>query len=195
MGQTFLLGCCWVSIIDTIIITTNYPFQLAMEFFFPHIATEIDWSKELFFCSNELDILFPDSETKDRRADVLVKVWQKNGTSAFVMLHLEVQSQQDTEFPLRMYQYNYRIFDNYNLPVVSLAILADPVKSWYPDRFQWSLWGCEVLLRYPISKLLDYDETELENSTNPFAVITQAHRMAQKLGKDIQQKYIQQLPT
>ena len=41
------------------------------------------------------------------------------------MIHIEIQSDKDIDFPRRMYIYNYRIFDKRYLPVTSLAILAE----------------------------------------------------------------------
>ena len=54
-----------------------------------------------------------------------VKVWTTAGVESWVLTHVEVQTDRDPDFPLRMYVYNYRIFDRYNKPVASLAVLAD----------------------------------------------------------------------
>ncbi len=77
----------------------------------------------------------------------------------------------------RMYIYNYRAFDLYLRPVISLAVLGDERASWRPSSYGYALGGCEASLKFPIAKLLDY-ETQwqtLEESTNPFAVIVMAH--------------------
>ena len=44
-----------------------------------------------------------------------------------------------------------------------------------------SVWGCTIEMRYPVVKLLDWHdrEAELAASTNPFAVVVQAHLVAQ----------------
>ncbi|PKO21111.1 MAG: hypothetical protein CVU38_16460 [Chloroflexi bacterium HGW-Chloroflexi-1] len=57
-----------------------------------------------------------------------------------------------------MYIYNYRLFDRHRQRVASLAILGDERAEWRPDRYGYELWGCEVSLRFPIVKLLDYQE-------------------------------------
>jgi hypothetical protein len=64
--------------------------------------------------------------------------------------------------------------------VVSLAVLGDERAGWRPDRFGYELWGCEVGLRFPTVKLLDYREcwVELEESRNLFAVVVMAHLKA-----------------
>jgi hypothetical protein len=43
------------------------------------------------------------------------------------LVHVEVQTARDADFPRRMYVCNYRIFDRYNRAVASLAVLADDV--------------------------------------------------------------------
>jgi hypothetical protein len=42
-----------------------------------------------------------------------------------VLVHLEVQSQEDADFAQRMYAYNTRIFDRYQRDAASLGVLAD----------------------------------------------------------------------
>ena len=68
-----------------------------------------------------------------------------------------------------MYVYNYRVFDRYNRPVASLAVLADDDPDWRPTEFRRSLFGCEAGIRFPPVKLLDFaaHEAVLEASANP----------------------------
>ena len=63
-----------------------------------------------------------------------MKVWLEDGGELYVVIHVEVQGQHDAEFPLRMYIYNYRLFDRHKLPVVSLAVLCDDSAGWRPER-------------------------------------------------------------
>ena len=69
--------------------------------------------------------------------------------------------------------YNYRTYDRYRRPVASLAVLTDESVSWRPDRFGYEIWGCEVSLRFPVVKILDYNKKEekLLQDKNPFALI------------------------
>ncbi|MFN5969778.1 MAG: hypothetical protein ACK48H_07405, partial [Microcystis sp.] len=80
-------------------------------------------------------------------------------------------------FPQRMYIYNYRAFDLYQKPVISLAILGDERVNWRPDSYNYTIAGCEVSLKFPTVKLLDYEESwsELEASSNPCAIRVMAH--------------------
>jgi hypothetical protein len=145
-------------------------------FFFPHIEAEVDWSRPIRFLDKELQKVVRDAEIPKRYADKLVQIHRKNGELAIVICHVEVQNEGESEFGARMYSYNYRLQDRYNLPVVSLAILTDDSKKWRPTGFQQELWGCSIDFKFPIVKLLDYqkDWAALETSPNPFAVVVMA---------------------
>lgn len=156
-------------------------FKSFIAFFFPDIYETIDWRLNYEFLDFQLQQVMRDDEIGLREADKLVKVWLLDGTETWVLIHLEVQSQYQSNFAERMYVYNSRIFGIYGKKVASLAILADEEKSWRPHEFSYQIWGCRVLLRFPAVKLLDYtNEWEtLERSTNPFAAIVMAHLKTQ----------------
>ncbi|PNK03395.1 hypothetical protein [Cylindrospermopsis raciborskii] len=107
----------------------------------------------------------------------MYKVWLVSGEEIWVLIHIEIQSQYEEEFQKRMYIYNYRAFDLYQKPVISLAILGDEKADWKPESYNYSLGGCEVSLKFPVVKLLSYEEkwSELEESNNPFAIVIMAH--------------------
>ena len=166
-------------------------FKELMEFFFPEIASEIAWDKGYEFLDKELQSVVRDAEIGRRHADKLVKVWSLEEKEFHVMIHIEIQSDKDKDFPRRMYVYNYRIFDKRYLPVTSLAILADENPSWRPKGFQSEQWGCEIIFKFPMIKLIDYnDKIEgLLNGTNPFAIITAAHLKTKATKNDPQARY------
>jgi len=155
-------------------------FRECLALFLPQAHAEIDWSQAPVFLDKELRQVTPDAELGLRRVDKLARVWRQDGAEAWVLIHVEVQSQEDTTFAERMYVYNYRLYDRYRRRVVSLAVLGDERANWRPARFGYELWGCEVGLRFPTVKLLDYRArwTELEASRNPFAVVVMAHLKA-----------------
>jgi hypothetical protein len=132
-----------------------------------------------------------DAEIGRRLVDKLVRVRAKDGEEDLILIHIEVQGQPEAEFARRMYVYNYRLYDRYGMPVVSLGILGDTVPDWRPKRFGYRRWGCEVGMRFPMIKLLDYRErwAELEHAPNPFAVVVMAHLEAQATAGDEQARY------
>jgi hypothetical protein len=74
-----------------------------------------------------------------------------------------------------MFIYNYRAFDLYHKPVISLAILGDESRSWRPDFYQYGLGGSQVKVDFLMVKLLDYQWEDLEQSENIWAIIVMAH--------------------
>lgn len=130
------------------------------------------------------------AELGSRRVDHLVKVFRQGGEEIWVLVHVEVQSQDEAGFAERMYVYNYRLFDRHHRQVASLAVLADETHAWRPDGFGYDLWGCQVGIRFPAIKLLDY-RTQwemLEASNNPFAMIVMAHLKSLETNRDDQQR-------
>jgi hypothetical protein len=161
-------------------------FRECIEFFFPVAAEGINWERGYTFLDKELQQVVRDAELGQRFVDKLVQVWRSDGEERWVLVHLEVQSFEETNFAQRMYVYHYRLFDRYNRSVASLAILGDDRPTWKPDQFSDELWGCEVKFKFPIVKLLDYSRlwTELEESSNPFATVVMAHLKAKDTRQD-----------
>ena len=139
----------------------------------------------------ELQQVVRDAELGRRLADKLVKVWRTGGEEAWVLIHVEVQSFEESDFAQRMFVYLYRIYDRYKRTVVSLAVLGDERRSWRPNQFGYELWGCEVNFKFPIVKLLDYKQQSraLEASRNPFATVVMAHLKAQETRLDALERF------
>ncbi len=148
-----------------------------MQFFFPEAHRDIDWDQGWESCDQELQQIVRDAELGKRLADKVMKVWLLDGDQLFVYAHIEVQGQHDGGFPKRMFVYNYRLYDRYERPVISLAILGDDSPGWRPDTFGYAMWGCRMGLRFPVVKLRDYEARwqELEASRSPFAIVVMAH--------------------
>lgn len=157
-------------------------FEEFIAFFFPQANSAIDWSKPYQFLDTELQQIVRDAELGKRIADKLAQVWLNNGESTWVLVHIEIQNQPKSDFAKRMYTYNHRIFDRYDRQVASLAVLSDEQADWKPTQFGYQLLGCEVNFKFPVVKLLDYQQNwqELEESSNPFATVVMAHLKAQE---------------
>ena len=155
---------------------TEY-FDSFLAFFFAEIYQQIDWTKTPQSLDKELQQITASSDTEKCIADKLYQVWLLNEQEVWILIHIEIQSQYDASFSQRMYIYNYRAFDLYHKPVVSLAILGDERTNWRPNHFRYGFAGSEVTIKFLIAKLLDYESrwAELESSLNPFAMIVMAH--------------------
>jgi hypothetical protein len=130
-------------------------FEPFLAFFFPQAHGQIDWARAYETLDKELQQVVREAELGRRVVDKLVKVWRTTGQEAWVLVHVEVQTQEEADFAERMYVYNYRLFDRYSRWVVSMAVLGDDRPAWRPDHFGYSLWGCEVGFRFPVVKLVD----------------------------------------
>ncbi|WP_017296271.1 hypothetical protein [Geminocystis herdmanii] len=76
-----------------------------------------------------------------------------------ILIHTEIQGKYESNFAKRMFVYHYRIYDKYidkNTEIVSLAVLGDEDEKWRPTNYNYSRWGCQLKLDFPIIKLLDY---------------------------------------
>ena len=100
-------------------------FPQFMALFFPEAYAGIDWSQGYAFLDKELQKVVRDAKLGRRLADKLVRVYGTDGVEDRVLVHIEVQGQPEPGFAKRMYVYNYRLFDRYDRPVVSLAVLGD----------------------------------------------------------------------
>jgi hypothetical protein len=147
---------------------------------FPTIHAEIDWARGHAFLDKELQRVVRDAELGRRYADKLAAVYAKDGTETWVLIHVEVQGEGEPDFDQRMYVYNYRLFDRYGVDIVSLAVLADNRPGHRPGEYRRHRWGCDLCFRFPVEKLLDWSErwTDLEQSSNPFALVVMAHLKA-----------------
>jgi len=158
-------------------------FEAFMLFFFPHIHAEIDWSKGYVFLDKEFQEIVRDAATGRRYVDKLVKVFLLDGKETWLLIHIEVQGAPERLFPKRLFLYNNRITDAYDVEVVSLAILTDDNPAWRPDHYHTGRWGCEHIFRFPAVKLIDLgrDWSALEQNLNPFSFVVMAHLKTQEV--------------
>jgi hypothetical protein len=105
------------------------------------IYNDIDFSRGYEVKSNQLYKLLKDQNIGKRYTDELIKVYLKDGTEKWLLIHSEVQNYKEKDFAKRMYIYNYRIFDKYDHEVVSLVILTDPDKTFRPDTYIHRRWS------------------------------------------------------
>lgn len=156
-------------------------FPAFLEFFFPKVYAGIDWTKKYTLLDKELQKVVRDATLGQRRADQLVSVTGRDGVEDRVLVHVEVQGENTADFAQRMFVYNYRAYDLYGRPVVSLVVMGEVYPHHY-GKFGYGCWGSWMRLRFPVVSLAAYRTRwgELETSTNPFAMVTQAHLKAQE---------------
>jgi hypothetical protein len=161
-----------------------------MEFFFPDIHRDIEWPRGYEFMDKELEPLVRDGPLRERRVDKLVKVFLRDGSEAWILIHIEVQGYYEKDFAERVHICNHRIHERYKQEVVSLAVLTDDRPSWRPSSFRVERWGFAHILRFPMVKVLDYRDkrADLETNPNPFALVVMAHLEAQAAATDAERQ-------
>jgi hypothetical protein len=159
-------------------------------FFFPDAYTAIDWERGFDFLDQELRQVVRDAELGKRFVDKLVKVYLKDGEETWILIHLEIQSQYESQFAERIYVYHYRIFDKYRRRVASFIVLGDENSNWRPSEFGYEIFGCQINFSFPVVKLLDLgqDWEALVNNRNPFATVVMAHLKAHQTRNNRQER-------
>ncbi len=151
-------------------------FEDFLLFYFPDVHIDIDFSKGIEFLDKEFNTIVKESKETKRYADKLVKVYLKTGEEKWILIHIEVQGSYEEGFELRLYVYNYRIYDKYKMEVITLVVLTDEDEEYRPEIYEVSRWGFEHRFKFPMVKLIDYrGKIDIDKAENPFEIITYAH--------------------
>ena len=156
-----------------------------LRFFFKDSVSIFEIERGFEFMDKELNDLFPELEKKGggRLADMLVKTYLKDGREEWMLIHLEIQDQNDKHFAKRMFQYFYRIYDRYSVPITAFAIFTGnsvPDKSIY---FRHEFLGTTISYQYNCYHILDHTPEQLILTENPFALIVLAAQKALLINK------------
>lgn len=169
----------------------DHHFEDFLRYFFPTVAAEVDWTRAPVFLDKELVKLSPRNATGARFADKLAQVWLRNGASLQILLHSEVQGRARAVFNRRMYVYNYRITDRYELEVVSLGVVTGSAGRTQLGRYETARWGCRLIFEFPVVNLADWRgrEAELAASAEPFALVVLAQLKVVAAGRKLDRQY------
>ena len=155
-----------------------------LAFFFPDAHAGIDWTHGYSLLDKELQKVVRDAKLGRCWADSLIRVTSLEGEEDWLLVHVEVQGRNQADFAQRTFVYNYRLYDRYAKPVVSLAVLGEPSRSNHGE-FGYARWGCRMSLRFPLVSLAAYRtrRTELEIDW----VLTLPEGLEQQLWSEVQQ--------
>lgn len=158
-------------------------FEDFLLFFLPEFHEEVDFSKPVEFVQQELFKEIMKDRKGRKMADQIAKVQLKNGKEQWILVHIEIQSEDDEDFPRRMFEYFYRIYDRYHKKIVAIVLFTDrSTKS--TNNFNYKYFGTE--LSYTFNKFIvsNFDEEELKNSKKLFSkALLAAMYMNQTKGK------------
>jgi hypothetical protein len=159
-------------------------------FFFPAVHAEIDFGRGYEYLDKELAQIVAGAAVGRRRVDKLIQVHWKSGRQDLILLHVEVQARREADFARRMCLYNFRIWDRYNKPVVSLALLVDGDARFRPARYEREQAGCRLEFVFPSVKLLDFKtEEELAADPSPFAIAALVQLRKLQAGRSAVRRY------
>lgn len=121
-----------------------------------------------------------------------MKVYLYNGDERWLLLHTEIQGQNSKNFPLRMFTYNYRLFDRFRVNVATLVVFTGKQNQQQFSEYRSDVLGTETVFRYRTYQIFDHTEGELLAMENPFALIVLAAQKEvladripeEQLGKD-----------
>ena len=158
-------------------------------FFAPNLHKDVDFSQPFTFLDKEMQEVTKEGLKGAKFVDKLVKIYLKDGTEQWLLVHIEVQGEADRDFSLRMYRYFNRIFERYGKPIVSMAVVTGPA-NWKPSRtYEFKYYGSGVEFQYLLFRLSDFDRDKLLADDNPIALVVLAAQDAERHRRRSQERY------
>src|SRR5487761_1356342 len=77
-----------------------------LAFFFPQIDADMDWTRGYEALDKEFQQIIRRARAGKQVADMLFKVWLKDGGECWLFIHVEIQGFYEKEFSRRMFDYN-----------------------------------------------------------------------------------------
>jgi hypothetical protein len=134
----------------------RFYFKDLFYFFYRNYARRIDWTRSPEFLDKELHKLRVQSDVMNRVADVLVRLYLKNGQPVFILLHIEIQGYTDMVFPFRFHQMRYRIEDMFGgITPAMLAIYTDDDPDFHPKKYEKKILGSKTLTVFNTYKVME----------------------------------------
>jgi hypothetical protein len=156
-------------------------FPQFMRFFVPELHEAIDFQQPVTFLDKEMEQLGQQALTGAKVVDKLAQVFLKEGGEKWILVHIEVQGDEDKDFSLRMFRYFYRIFDRYGKEIVSIAVLTERASGPADGRYERKVFGSGVEFHYLPFNLMDYERDQLEADENPMALVVLAAQERERL--------------
>ena len=94
--------------------------QPFLQCFWPHIADQVDWNKAIEELSPEMQPLTSSSLVGKQIVDKVYQVHPRDAQSYMVLVHVEVQADSEVNFSRRLFEYYYKLYEHYQLPILPL---------------------------------------------------------------------------
>ncbi len=165
--------------------------------FIPDLYNAADLSREAESLDKELHEITADDSKDDggksskRYVDCLLKIYLKDGTEEWVLLHIEIQGRGGEVISLRMFRYHCLIFLRHKRHPAAIAILTAkrPKKEGEPGIYRADMFGTEIEYKYHTVKAYEYNDEDLLASESPVKLFMYAVKVAAKYRKSSEQKF------
>jgi len=156
-----------------------------LRFIYPNADEVFDFERGTEMLDKELLAIIPDRERKKgkRVADLLIKVYLKDGTEKYILINLELEGGDDIALAERIYRYNIRIWDRYNVPVASIVLFTGGRKQPRPVAYRREVLDTVIDFRYRGVHIFDWTEQELLAMDNICAFVALACQKSLLEGK------------
>jgi predicted transposase/invertase (TIGR01784 family) len=114
-----------------------------LDLFFPEAAARLDF-QTLAFVGKEVFANVP--EGRVREADVVARLKTREGEPEILLVHVEVQTEPESDFPRRMFQYYSVLRVHYGIPVFPIAVYLRNGPSSRIALYRESLFDQELLV-------------------------------------------------
>jgi len=147
-----------------------------LRFLYPEADGLFDFSRGIEFMNTELQAIVPNRERKGgrRTADLLAKVFMRDGKEKWIMVHTEIEGGRAGDFAFRMFQYYYRLLDEHKVPVEAIAFFTGGPGQPRPAEYRHRTIDTRIHFQYRAYHVLDHGEKELLAMRNPFALVVLA---------------------
>ncbi len=146
-----------------------------LSFFMAELNEQIDFDKGYEFLDGELNRIKIKSKSRNRRSDKLVKVYLKDGTEQYLLIHIEIQGYSEDDFSERMFTYYYRISDLHRTRnITAISVYTEDNQTFKPNSFENKVFGTEITYKYNTYKVLEQNQEILKKSNNIFAFLVLA---------------------
>lgn len=166
-------------------------FGYFLRMIFPNADELFDFSKGFVFLEQELADITPGADVKHPKViDKLVGVRLACGEPVWVRVHVEVEKTAKKDFGRRMFRYFSRLFDKYDVPVISIAVFLEKRTMNNKPVYNYRFHGTGVDFHFNSIYVEELDEQELSRSDNPFAKILLIAKLALEKKLEVQDIFV-----
>lgn len=164
----------WKEIIEAL-------FEDFVAYFMPSFYPKVDFKKGVEFLDKELQELVGTYGKKGYIVtDKLVKVHLKDGSIKWLVIHIEIQSTDESNFSERMFVYFSRLYEKYNKRIIAIAVYTGAKVPKNYDEFVYELEETKLTYQFAAYRAKEKSTKELKASNNPFALAVLAGKYVQQ---------------